>query len=146
MNKLNLAGSAEASGPYVAPVAWENLANNVKGTGAGTNAWNAMDIPLQANRTNIVVVTATTISWAAAFGGNTTFNDTLAVVCWPLRATLALQASSATLNWIGGGPPYRVQRAIDLTSGDWMDVLTTAVPPVTLTLERRAEFYRIVGQ
>ena len=63
-----------------------------------------------------------------------------------LRATLVLQGSGATLNWTGGVPPYRVQRATDLTSGDWMDVLTNAVPPVILTLERPAEFYRIVGQ
>jgi len=63
-----------------------------------------------------------------------------------LRATLVLQGSGATLNWIGGVPPYRVQRATDLTSGAWIDVLTNAVPPVTLTLERQVEFYRIVGQ
>ncbi len=63
-----------------------------------------------------------------------------------LRATLVLQGSGATLNWTSGVPPYRVQRATDLTLGDWTDVLTNAVPPVTLTLERQAEFYRIVGQ
>jgi hypothetical protein len=63
-----------------------------------------------------------------------------------LRATLVLQGAGATLNWGGGVPPYRVQRATDLALGDWTDVLTNAVPPVTLTLERRAEFYRIVGQ
>jgi len=63
-----------------------------------------------------------------------------------LRTTLVLQGSGATLNWTGGVPPYRVQRATDLTSGDWIDVLTNAVPPVTLTLERQAEFYRIIGQ
>jgi hypothetical protein len=67
-------------------------------------------------------------------------------VTLPLRATLVLQGSGATLNWTGGVPPYRVQRATDLTAGDWMDVLTNAVPPVTLALERQAEFYRIVGQ
>lgn len=63
-----------------------------------------------------------------------------------LRATLVLQSSGASLNWTGGVPPYRVQRATNLTSGDWIDVLTNAVPPVTLTLEHQAEFYRIVGQ
>ncbi len=63
-----------------------------------------------------------------------------------LRTTLVLQGSGATLNWIGGAPPYRVQRATDLTLGDWTDVLTNAVPPVTLTLERQAEFFRIVEQ
>jgi hypothetical protein len=63
-----------------------------------------------------------------------------------LRATLALQGSGAILNWTGGTPPYRVQRPTDLTLGDWTDVLTNAVPPVTLTLEAGAEFYRVVGQ
>jgi hypothetical protein len=63
-----------------------------------------------------------------------------------LRATLVLRGSSATLKWTGGAPPYRVQRATDLTLGDWTDVLNNAVPPVTLTLEHQAEFYRIVGQ
>ncbi len=63
-----------------------------------------------------------------------------------LGATLVLQGSGATLNWTGGVPPYRVQRATGLTAGDWVDVLTNAVPPVTLPLGRPAEFYRIVGQ
>jgi hypothetical protein len=63
-----------------------------------------------------------------------------------LRATLVLRGSVATLNWTGGVPPYRVQRGTDLSLGDWTDVLTNAVSPVTLTLERQAEFYRIVGQ
>ena len=64
----------------------------------------------------------------------------------PLRAPLVLQGSGATFNWTAGVPPYRVQRATDLTAGDWVDVLTNAIPPVTLTLGRPAEFYRIVGQ
>ena len=63
-----------------------------------------------------------------------------------LRATLTVQGSSAMLNWTGGVPPYHVQRATDLTSRDWTDVLTNAVPPVTLPLEHPAEFFRIVGQ
>ena len=46
----------------------------------------------------------------------------------------------------GGVPPYRVQRATDLTLSDWTDVLTDAFPPMTLLPEHRAEFYRIVGQ
>ena len=67
-------------------------------------------------------------------------------VALALRATLVLQDAGATLNWTGGVPPYRVQRATDLTSGDWTDVSTNAVPPVTMPIERGAEFYRIVGQ
>ena len=95
---------------------------------------------------NLVTVTATTTSWAPALGGSTTFNGTLVVVSTPLSATLAIQGSVANLNWTGGVAPYRVQRATDLASGNWLDVLTDAVPPVTVPLEGRAEFYRIVGQ
>ena len=81
-------------------------------------------IPLVANKTNLIIVTATTTSWAPAYGGNTTFNDTLTVIQSPLRATLMLQGTNAVLNWTGGGPPYRVQRATDLAAGDWTDLLT----------------------
>jgi poly(3-hydroxybutyrate) depolymerase len=143
---LNLAGSAAALGQPVTSVTWTNLANGAKGNASGTNAWSATGIRLPANRTNLVIVTATTTSWAPAYGGNTTFNDTLTVLQSPLGATLTLQGTSAVLNWAGGGPPYRVQRATDLVAGDWTDLLTNAVPPVPLALEGNAAFYRIIGQ
>jgi len=143
---LNLIGSVAALGRDVMWVTWTNFANNAKGVTAGTNEWNAAGIPLQANKTNLIVVAASTVSWAPAFGGNTTFNDTLAVVSLPMRAALAVDGSGATLNWTGGGPPYHVQRATSLAAGDWVDVLANAVPPVTLTLGGPAEFYRVVGQ
>jgi hypothetical protein len=143
---LSLAGTAAALGREVTQVRWENRANGRTGVASGSNSWYVTDIPLSAGRTNFIIVTATTTSWWPANGGNTTFNDTLTVIQSPIRATLALQGTQAILNWTGGGPPYRVQRETDLTLGDWLDVLTNAVPPVTLTLERQAEFYRIVGQ
>jgi hypothetical protein len=143
---LSLAGAATARGRDVIRVTWTNFANNVKGLASGTNHWSVANIPLVTNKTNVIAVVATSTSWAPAYGGNTTFNDAFTVIQSPLRATLAVQGSGATLNWTGGAPPYRVQRATDLTAGDWMDVLTNAVPPVTLTQERQAEFYRIVGQ
>jgi hypothetical protein len=128
----------------VTRVAWTNYANNASGVASGTNDWSVANIPLVAGSTNVVVVVGTTTSWAPFFGGNTTFNAALTVIQTPIRATLTLQGPD--VSWTDGAPPYRVQRATDLTSGDWTDILTDAVPPVTLTLERRAEFYRIVGQ
>jgi hypothetical protein len=113
---------------------------------SGNNLWSATNIPLVANKTNLVVVIGTTTSWAPAYGGNTTFNDALTVVCYPIQATLTLQGAEVLLNWTGGGPPYNVQRATDLAVGDWTDVRTNVVPPVTLPLDRAAGFYRIVGQ
>jgi len=146
MTNLNLAGSAVALDRNISQVAWTNFANNAKGVASGTNVWSVVNIPVVANKTNIVVVVGTTTSWAPAFGGNTTFNDTLTVIQAPIRATLALQGMGASLNWTGGGPPYRVQRATDLAVCDWTDFLTNAVPPVSLPLDGPSGFYRIVGQ
>jgi poly(3-hydroxybutyrate) depolymerase len=145
---LNLAGTAAALGQVITKVTWQNMANNRTGTALGTNAWSVTGIPLVSNRTNLILVTATTTSWAPAYGGNTTFNRTLTVVQSPLRATLTWQSTNALLNWTGGGPPYRVQRATSLAAGDWSDLLPNAAPPVTLPLPpaSKAGFYRIVGQ
>jgi hypothetical protein len=145
-SNLNLSGSAAALGCTVTSVTWTNFANKAKGVASGTNLWSATNIPLVANKTNVVVVNGTTTSWAPAYGGNTTFNDALTVVCYPIQATLTLQGAEALLNWTGGGPPYNVQRATSLAVGDWTDVRTNVVPPVTLPLDRAAGFYRIVGQ
>lgn len=141
---LDLFGRAEAGTSVVTSVAWENLAGNSRGSGIGTNTWNATNIPIQADKTNLVIVTATTTSWAPAFGGNTTFNDTLTVICKPRRVTLALQGSAAILNWTGSASPCRVQRATRLASGDWVELFTNAVPPITLPLADGAEFFRVV--
>lgn len=142
---LNLGGSA-GLGRDVTQVTWMNLANNAKGVASGTNLWSASGIALQAGRTNMIVVVGTTTSWAPAYGGNTTFNDTLTVIQSPLSATLVFQGTDALLNWTGGGPPYHVQRATDLAAGDWTDLLSNAAPPLTLPLTGQARFYRIVGQ
>ena len=143
---LNLAGSAQAMSENITRVAWENITSKTKGVASGTNLWSATGIPLLADKTNVVIVTATTTSWAPAFGGNTTFNDTLSVVCSPIRASLALQGPRVILSWAGGAAPYSVQRATVLGQGDWTDLLTNAVPPLTLPLDGMAGFYRIVGQ
>ncbi len=143
---LSLAGSSAALGQRVTLVSWTNLANSAKGIASGTNDWSVTGIPIVAYRTNIIIVTATTTSWAPAYGGSTTFNDTLTIFQLPLRASLVLQGSTAILTWTGGGPPYRVQRATDLIPGDWTDYLIDAVPPVPLSVEGQAGFYRVVGQ
>jgi hypothetical protein len=144
---LNLAGSATVFGDAVNGVVWTNTANQATGDASGSNPWTATGIPLQANKTNLIsVIATTTATWAPAFGGNTTFNDTLTVIQSPVRATLTLQGTGVLLNWTGGGPPYRVQRASDLAAGDWSDLRSNATPPVTLPLTGQAGFYRLVGQ
>jgi hypothetical protein len=146
-SNLNLVGSAGALGRTVTNVAWQNTANNRTGTATGTNNWSVTGIPLQTSRTNLIIVTGTTTSWAPAFSGNTTFNDTLTVIQSPLRATLTLQGTNAVLKWLGGGPPYGVQRATDLASPAWQ---TIAGPMTNTTLlvtpTNTAAFYRMQSQ
>jgi hypothetical protein len=145
---LNLAGSAGAMGQAVGGITWQNQANGRTGSGSGAKAWSVTGLPLAANQTNLIIVTARTTSWWPAYGGSTTFNDTLTVIQTPIRATLARQGTNTLLNWNGGGPPYRIQHASNLAAADWTDVLTNVTPPVTLPLPLagQAGFYRIVGQ
>src|SRR5262249_46609341 len=83
---LSLSGSANALGKNVRTVAWENAANAAKGIASGSNTWSPPAIPLSADRTNVIIVTATTSTWAPGLGGNTTFNNTLAVFSSSIHA------------------------------------------------------------
>ncbi|MCI0623616.1 MAG: immunoglobulin domain-containing protein [Acidobacteria bacterium] len=146
-NAIELAGSAEGYRGDVAGVTWENTTTRIKGTASGTNLWTANAIPLVSNKTNVVVVTGTmNTTWAPAYGGSTTFNDTLSVICSPVRVTMAVQGTDAILNWSGGVPPFHVQRRTEITAADWLTFLMNAVPPLRVPLQRPAEFYRIAGQ
>jgi len=140
---LALAGAAAAMGSSIS-VSWTNVANNSKGAALGGNAWTATGIPLVAEQTNLIIVTGSISSWG--YSGSTTFNDTLAVTPSPASLTLTLQGTEALLNWTGGVPPLRVQRATDLSAGDWTDFLTNATPPVSLPLTNPTAFYRLVGK
>ena len=80
---LSLAGSAEALGQNISRVAWENITTGGTGVASGSNLWSVTGVPLVPPGTNFIRVTATTTSWAPAFGGNTTFSDTL-TVSWEL--------------------------------------------------------------
>lgn len=132
----------------VLQVTWTNTANHAAGSATGTQNWSADAIPLQADVTNLIVVTAwsTNSISGTVRGGYTTFNDTLTVIQLPIQATLRWQATGLILSWTGGGPPYRVQRASDLALGDWTDFLTNAVPPVGLPADNATGFYRVVGR
>ena len=81
---VNLAGSAKGLGRGVAKVTWENTANKIKKQATGTDLWTANDIPLVSHETNIIVVTGTMeTAWAPAYGGTTTFSETLTVISSP---------------------------------------------------------------
>jgi poly(3-hydroxybutyrate) depolymerase len=141
---VSLAGSAEALGQPVTKVTWKNNSSGRTGQAQGTNAWMASNIPLLANRTNTLVMTATTTSWSAGYGGNTTFIGTLAVRYLPLMANLSLQGPDLILSWAGGVAPFDVERATELGTSHWTVVRTNATPPVALPRQSDAEFYRVV--
>lgn len=143
---LNLTGSAAVLEEAVNSVAWTNLANNLTGIATGSNSWTATSIPLAANQTNIILVTAITTSWSANYRGNTTFNDTLTVIQSPLQAALTLQGAEALLNWTGGVPPYQLQSRTNLTAGDWQDEgAPTDQTSATILLEGTTKFFRVLS-
>ena len=111
-------------------------------TGAGVMGGAA--VPLRGNATNVIVVTATTASGFPFNGGTTTFSDTIFVQSLPITVRLNFQASILTLSWMGGTGPYRVQKATNLSLGDWQDYLTNAQPPITLEADDLIGFYRVV--
>jgi len=77
---LAVSGIAEASGHQLASIQWQNETNGKSGSGSGSDFWEATDMALQAGKTNLIVVTATT-SESSLLGGSTTFNQSLRVFC-----------------------------------------------------------------
>jgi len=143
---LTLAGSIEAAGEGITGVSWENTTSKTKGQAIGTNNWTALQVPLAADKTNTIIVTATsTISWTTAYPGSTTLSATLSVFSTPIRASLTRAPSGALLNWTGGVTPFRIQRTRLLAGTNWIDVSPNATPPLTLSLDQPVEFYRVIG-
>jgi len=77
---VNLGGTASDGHGTVGLVTWTNYqASVLNGTATGTSNWVVMNNPLNSSLTNFLLVTGRGTSWSASMGGNTTFNDTLAV-------------------------------------------------------------------
>ncbi len=135
----------------ITAVSWENRANRFKGVAstdrqADATFWVANHIPLAADKTNVLVVAATLdTTWAPAFGGTTTFSDTLSVFSTPLRLTLKLQGNDAILDWTGGVPPFAVQRA-SAVDGPWTEAVSDISPSVTVPAPSPTQFYRVTGR
>jgi poly(3-hydroxybutyrate) depolymerase len=109
---LTLTGTAGALYGAVSLVAWTNTANATSGFAAGREAWSIADLPLQPSMTNFIMVTGTAPSGAPALGGETTFNDTLAVVNWPLKAALQFHLSSYSVAEDAGELVVTVTRSV----------------------------------
>lgn len=142
---VNISGSANALGEPVTTVAWENVTNGRKGVASGTNIWSITGIPLVPNKTNLIIVTARTASWAPRYGGFTTFNDTLSVFSSPIQLSLALDGENVTLTWTGGQSPYSLQRATYLDQAYWETVFSDTTSPITIPIDRDAAYFRVSG-
>lgn len=142
---VSLAGNATALGQTVSGVAWENVATSTTGNATGSNVWTMGNITLATNQSSRLLVTATIgTSWAAAYGGSTSFNDTL-LVTTPFDATLTtLGGNSLQVSWTGGYAPYLLQSSSDLLT--WTNIASNVVSPVTVQMPGSKGFFRLVGQ
>lgn len=149
---VNLAGTARAMAGNITAVSWENRANRIKGVAstdrhADTTSWVADHIPLAAGKTNVLIVVATLdTTWAPAFGGNTTFSDTVSVFSTPVRLSLTLSGGEAILDWSGGVPPFSVEVAPAVHGTAWSLLGENVTPPLTVPAPNGTQFYRVGGQ
>lgn len=142
---VSLAGSVSALGQTVSSVTWTNATTGTSGSATGTTAWNTGAIALSSTQSSRVLTTATLdTSWAPAYGGSTTVNNTL-IVTKPFDSNLIHQsANSYLLSWAGGYSPYRVQTSSDLAT--WSDVSANASSPLLVNTSATRAFYRVTGQ
>jgi hypothetical protein len=75
-----LAGTATLGQSNVLQVTGTNALNGFGRVATGTNDWSVTAVSLELGVTNIIVVTARGTSYVPSYGGNTTYNDTLAVL------------------------------------------------------------------
>jgi len=123
---IDLAGSADNDGEAIESVAWNRVGGD-SGAASGSTAWSVAGIALSEGA-NLLNVTATTASGHAAYGGHTTFNDTVRVT----RTGAPPQPGSvvAAINAGGGaylavdGTPYAADNAF---AGGSTQVSTHAV-------------------
>lgn len=144
---LNLSGSARSSEGRLIRVIWENQTGKTAGLANGSYDWPASPVSLVADKTNVIAVTATLdTTWAPAFGGTTTFGDTISVFSTPVRLSLGMHGNDATLDWTGGVPPFTVQRAPTIDAAAWEDTLSNVTPPVRVSAAGPTQFHRVRGR
>jgi hypothetical protein len=69
------------------------------------------------------------------------------MVAEPLRiVSITAGASTVTINWTGGRPPYLLQRKSSLGDAQWFNVLTTSELRATVGAEGAAGFFRVQDQ
>lgn len=154
LSTLALKGTASHNGAAITTVMWRNTRNNSSGTATGTNSWSISEVPLRPGITNLIMVSATGTSYSTAYGGNTTFIDSLSV--FPDTNTISAPKllitrsdASVTLIWQGDGIGYVLESSGSLSSPiTWTLVDNTPVvaggqSTIAITPSSNARFYRL---
>jgi hypothetical protein len=96
-------------------------------------------VPLAADKTNAIVVTATLdTTWAPAFGGTTTFSDTVSVFSTPVRLSLTRQGGDVL--------PFSLWTAPAVDATEWSLLEDNVTPPLTFPAPVGTQFYLLRGR
>jgi hypothetical protein len=63
-----------------------------------------------------------------------------------INLSVTRTGTNVNLNWIGGTPPFVVQRSATLPAGPWSDILTTGLQNVSVPMTNAAGYFRIRSQ
>ena len=63
-----------------------------------------------------------------------------------ITVSIALAGTNLTVSWLGGSPPFVVQRTGSLSPAAWSDLLTTSLQTTSLPLTNTTGFFRVQGQ
>jgi poly(3-hydroxybutyrate) depolymerase len=143
-SSLALAGAARAAAGNITAVTYENGANKARGMAATLRqadalSWMIPAVPLAADKTNAIVVTATLdTTWAPAFGGTTTFSDTVSVFSTPVRLSLTRQGGDVL--------PFSLWTAPAVDATEWSLLEDNVTPPLTFPAPVGTQFYLLRGR
>lgn len=145
-NRLNLSGTALWAGETISQVIWTNLAQRTGGLADGIGSWTVPSATLINGRTNSLIALASTISFAPACGGTTTFSDTLQVrPAPPILVQINRQNDQVVISWTGGLGPFRLQKTDSWAPQEWTDLAVDVKVPWTGQIHEPSAFFRILG-
>lgn len=121
-SSLSLAGSAEGSVFPITRVTWtrtgESGVSKQTGTATGTTSWSTASIGLESGKTHSLSLLAESPSGWDAYGGATTFNDTLIVTQGSdALPTVTITAPTAASTWTTSAPTLDLAGSASDTTG-----------------------------
>jgi len=74
------------------------------------------------------------------------YDATVITVSNAINLSITRAGASVNLSWIGGTPPFVVQRAGALPAGPWNDILTTSLQNASVPMTNVVGYFRVRGQ